>query len=1278
MTSTKTPEMEQTNESPKLPTKPFRKLFTWIKNILRVVLYLPLLLLVIVALLIGTPLGSRITVNLADTLVPDLDISYQSGTLNSKLNLDYLHWSMDGINVEVNELKLNWRPLCLLQKQICVNELVSRKTLVEIDTDQLPESADEREQEEEYIEDNGELRLPFDINLGQAELYHSQVRVNDMHFSANSLSLQANWLASGLRVSELSSQGLIVNIPLQSDEQTEASDKSTDDEWPLMLMPQIEIPMPIFVGNALLFDSQLILGERQDNFAKLQLQGSYVGYNINLDQLLINHDYGNLHLNGQISLKAHYPMSLATEIELEQIKELPLLTKQHIEAKFKGDLSDLTLESTGKGHINFGLNSHLNLAQADIPYSIELSSDHIMWPLQSPSYEAKQLTLSSQGSLLKQSAMLKGQLQTPYHPPLQVDTELSHQEQLLTVSKLNIDSEMGNIQLNGQLGYGDEINWNIELHTQKLQAQQLNLGEDVVIPNTLIDGQLYSQGKISDEHWQVAINQSDIKGVIGDYPLQIQGDLSVNDQYHLNANKLLLNALQSEFALSGKVDERWALKGHLSVADLSLWHPDASGEINLNIDVSGDDENPLISLDSDLNELDFADINLLKAKLTGRYQPLNQHQFNLSLNASDIKQQSLTLTHVNLNLKGDLAGQQLVLHTQGDAKLDTQVNSKFDIDTEELDLTISQLDFDSLLGLVQLDKPVKISWDNKKQQGLLMPFCWQHKNGAICIKDQIELSDTGNTSLTFNGDLGALVDPLLPKEISWYGPADLKSQFTWSAKHKPTANIEFNMAPGDISFQSDKHQVDTRYRKLQLLASLNEKQLQLKTQFESEKMANINSLIQVGITPDKPLSGNIDISKIDLHAFIGLIPQLDTLEGMISSHLTIAGNLEKPQVLGTLTLKDGQLLSTANPTKLDDINIQVGLGGQNANIDGHWLMGEGQANLNGHIDWREQLKGKIDLNGQKLEIIQPPMVILDVSPSLEILFTNNSVDIKGKVDVPSGSIKVVQLPEGGTAESRDVVFNDSFSEQKQQAAPFAVSSKIAITVGDKLTIDGMGLKGKLQGTLDMRQEPFNPPNLYGDIKVVDGSYKFMGQTLKIQTGEVQFIGPIEMPNLNIVAAREIKAEDVTAGVKITGTPLKPVVTLFSSPTMEHAEILSYIIKGTGINNNDEGQNSSLMLGAALTVSNQLGNGQINEISNSATGAIEKLGISNVQLDANDDGKIAISGYLGEDLMVKYGVGVFTPGYEMTIRYYLMSRLYLETVSSAVEQSIDIYYNFDID
>lgn len=382
---------------------------------------------------------------------------------------------------------------------------------------------------------------------------------------------------------------------------------------------------------------------------------------------------------------------------------------------------------------------------------------------------------------------------------------------------------------------------------------------------------------------------------------------------------------------------------------------------------------------------------------------------------------------------------------------------------------------------------------------------------------------------------------------------------------------------------------------------------------------------------------------------------------------------------GSLSLENGALATTNNPTLIDDITLAMQLKGQQAKVDGTLAMRDGKASVAGTLAWPDgRFSGDIDILGDKLAFIQPPIAILDISPDINITFDTTQLAIKGNVDIPTGEITVVQLAEGGVAVSSDVVFNDSISEKEQQTSPYAVVSDLNIKVGNELLIDGMGLSGKLRGTLLLQQQAFKPPLLFGDIKVTNGSYKFMGQTLTISTGEVQFSGPTEVPNLNIEAVREIKDEDLTAGVRVTGTAMQPEVTLFSSPAKEQAEILSYIITGAGFSNSSNEQNNALMMGAALSLGSQLGGGAINNIGSTATGLIEKFGFSNVQLDANDEGRFAISGYIGEDLMVKYGIGVFNPGYEMTVRYYILSQLYLETVSGTINQSLDIYYSFNVD
>ena len=85
-----------------------------------------------------------------------------------------------------------------------------------------------------------------------------------------------------------------------------------------------------------------------------------------------------------------------------------------------------------------------------------------------------------------------------------------------------------------------------------------------------------------------------------------------------------------------------------------------------------------------------------------------------------------------------------------------------------------------------------------------------------------------------------------------------------------------------------------------------------------------------------------------------------------------------------------------------------------------------------------------------------------------------------------------------------------------------------------------------------------------------------------------------------------------------------------------------------------------------------------------TGVVSEInripGVSNVGFGAEgteDDTAATVSGYIGERIYLSYGVGIYEPINILTARLYLQARLWLEVVSR-LENSLDIYYSFDID
>ncbi|WP_025819808.1 autotransporter assembly complex protein TamB [Shewanella marina] len=1250
------------------------RIFKWT---CRTIIYLPLLILILVALLIGTSFGSRVSVWLASEFVPNLHLQYQSGRLNKSLQLSHASWSMDGIAVATDGLSLTWQPQCLLKKLICVDELSSSKIKVDIDTSKFASDSKPTQTESDKP---FQLTLPFDISLDKADLNKIDIAVNDMHYGANHLDLKAAWTQSGLKVMQLNSAGLKVNIPLASDANKPAkTPQSHDNGWPLAHMPTITMPMPLFVDQLTMKNSDLIIGKEVNHFNSIQLQGSFIGSKIRLKQFDIDHTDGTLDLMGKISLADNYPMALKLNADIKQLSQLPQLKQQKLSLAVSQSLADLKIKADAQGPINFGLTGLVNLMDPALTYKANLTNAKAHWPLDKPEYKMASVYLQSAGNLDYQQAVVSGYVSSPYNASVAIAGELAHQQQKLAIKSFNLVGNMGRVSLDGWLDYQQQLTWYAKMYLSQFDMAKLGLTTKQALPQSLINGNWVTTGKLKDKHWQVALSQANINGHVEQYPFTVNGDLSINDQYAINSNGLTADVLGASLHVKGHTNKHWNINADLNIPDFSRWLPDATGDLKAKIDVTGSRDKPQLNVNGHSQGISYQQLQLLGFDIKGLYQLYGKQQFSAQMSLKQLQQQQTELSHILLAISGNKAKQQLTLSTRGDVDLNANIHNQISADLQEFTPEINQLSISSILGHWQLDHSITGQWNNQQQQGVVNPFCLVDGDNQLCLDEQVKLAKQGQAALHFNGNVGQLLAPFMPTNMSWQGPAKLTSSFAWQPKQKPTAKLALTFAPGQISLTQPNHQVaKVNYQQIALNADLDAKKLNAAIKVDTDNLADLNGHISVNVTPDRALSGELSLTQVSLLTIKQFIPQLETLDGKLSGDIKLGGSLMSPQASGAINLEKGKLSASANPTLVKDINLALNFSGQRATILGALTMGKGQAKIDGGFSWLDnKLIANIKVKGDKLTVIQPPMAIVQVSPNVEISYKQHALNISGTINVPSGNIKIVPLAPGGVPLSSDVVFNDSISAKEKQAKPIAITANLNINVGNELKVDGMGLSGKIEGTLALQQTAFRPPLLFGDIKVVDGNYKFLGQTLDIKRGEVQFAGPISLPSLNIEAVRVIKDADVTAGVKITGTPKKPVVKLFSNPQMEQAEILSYIIKGTGISADSPDQNDSLMMGAALTLSSQLSGGAISNIGNTASSLIEKLGFSNVQLDANDDGKFAISGYIGKDLMVKYGVGLFNPGYEMTVRYYLLSQLYLESVSGTLGQTLDLYYSFDL-
>ena len=161
------------------------------------------------------------------------------------------------------------------------------------------------------------------------------------------------------------------------------------------------------------------------------------------------------------------------------------------------------------------------------------------------------------------------------------------------------------------------------------------------------------------------------------------------------------------------------------------------------------------------------------------------------------------------------------------------------------------------------------------------------------------------------------------------------------------------------------------------------------------------------------------------------------------------------------------------------------------------------------------------------------------------------------------------------------------------------------------------------------------------------------------------------PGIDIRATRKIEADNVTAGLLVRGTAQVPVLTVFSEPSMEQSEALSYLVTGKPLSSLKSGEGD--MLGTAARA---LGTAGGDLLAKSIGG---RLGVDDIGVADNGalgGAAFTVGKYLSPKLYLSYGVGIFEPGEVVTLRYLFSRHWNFEAQNATTGSRAGINYRIE--
>lgn len=839
----------------------------------------------------------------------------------------------------------------------------------------------------------------------------------------------------------------------------------------------------------------------------------------------------------------------------------------------------------------------------------------------------------------------------------------------ITLHEFTVQDGDQTLASNGQVMFSP-LSWDLDL------SGDLN----TALLHPLFPGQLaidgHSQGQWDGDRWTLSPSELTLRGKVRQQTLSLTSTLQ--SQTPNGKQQLQLNTQgdwgDNQLQASGQVWPQWQLRSKLKLTQLQQVYPGLTGNLAGQVTLQGSYSDPALSGQLTGNALGWQDWQI--AQLQSRFaqlrlpQTAQQGDMTLSLNAAQITQNNTEqVSALTVTANGSWTQHQLKADaSRDDVSLETRLRGGLNPAGNAWQGTLSDTRLQhSRLGTWQQDSDSTLNVSAQSQS--LAPFCLVQAPSRLCLQGSHSANNNVDAEVRLADLPLALINSLLGPTLTVDGSvnADL-------TLHGPLDNPE-----GQFSLQSQDAKITVNtadapppveIKQFTLHGNLADQRLSSELTLTTA-LGSAHAQLEHGLDLDSALQGDVDFNLKSL-AFVELFTaDLREVQGRINGDFSLAGTVRQPIMNGAIKLQNGQALIPF--LGIDIANLQVAIQGNpqgKLDITGSAQMGTGTLNLNGTVDPSEKnIPLQLTLGGERLLAADRPDARILITPDLTLAGDLEGLTLTGSLAIPEAEIRPVEIPEGAITVSNDQVLVHQEGDSSSQL-PLAMD--VTLTLGDKVHFKGFGLDAMLGGTLQVEQKPQRPPQLNGELVIREGRYRAYGQNLAISDGQLIFQGPPDNPGLDIRAIRKIPSEGVVVGVQLSGTLQEPSASLFSDPSMEQSQAMSYLLTGRPLESGSKSDGNQIAQALAL-YGLERGSGVTEKIG-------DTLGVDDISVGSDwesDDAALMLGKQLSERLYLTYAVGLFDAISTVILRYTLTRSLHLEARSSSESNSIDLIWEKEL-
>ncbi len=395
----------------------------------------------------------------------------------------------------------------------------------------------------------------------------------------------------------------------------------------------------------------------------------------------------------------------------------------------------------------------------------------------------------------------------------------------------------------------------------------------------------------------------------------------------------------------------------------------------------------------------------------------------------------------------------------------------------------------------------------------------------------------------------------------------------------------------------------------------------------------------ISLAQDAPMTSQADLHgrAEQLWALFG--PEGQSLRGVVDANLRATGTIARPVLVGSVTVAEGAFEHSDTGLALRDISAR-GTFDQNAARITDVKANDGKGGTltaQGEITWNGNVQGGLTFKANNLLALGRDDRLAILSGDGAVRIGEENINITGKFTVQQARISIEQPASESILTIpglRRVNFPNQVVDETNDTATTApwrrpVRLDIEVAAPRRIVIFGRGLDTEWSANLHVTG-PISDPSIAGTATLERGDLDLAGRRFQFDTGTITLNGPIRTARIDISADRS--TADITASVRITGTPVEPKFVLESSPTLPQDEILARVLFGRSATQLSGFEAAQLAAGLAQLAGGQAGFDPV--------GLVRKAtGLDRVTFGAeNGIASVAAGKYIAEDVFLQVGAG----------------------------------------